>query len=162
MSDETTAAGVPAGEDAANEAAAAELRQLASLLDPVPAEAIAAARSAIAWRTMDVELAELTADTSFDADSAGVRSDAAPTMLTFDAPGLTVEVEVLEDARSRRFLGQLVPPGAGEVEIRHGGGRVVGAADELGRFSASGIAPGPVSLRCQVGALVVETDWFLA
>jgi len=162
MSDDTDAAGPTAGDDAANAELLTELRMMTLLLDPVPPEAVAAARSAIAWRTMDSELAELTDDTSVDPRLAGVRSAAAPTLLTFDASDLTVEVEVLDDVRGRRLMGQLVPPGPGEVEVRHGGGRFAVAADEMGRFSASHIASGPVSLRCQVGARVVETDWFLA
>lgn len=162
MSDDTGAGGMTPGTDAADDTVLAELRRLTEFLDPVPAEAVAAARSAIAWRTMDAELAELTADTSVDSQLAGVRSATAPTILTFDAPDLTVEVEVLEDARGRRLLGQLVPPGPGEVEVRHGGGSSAVAADEMGRFSAQSISSGPVSLRCQMGTRVVETDWFLA
>lgn len=161
MSDEpTTGDGFPddtAGEDLLN-----ELRMLAAAVDPVPPAAVAAARSAIAWRTMDAELAELVADTSVEPQLAGVRGAAAPALLTFEAPGLAVEVEVTEEGRSRRFLGQLVPPGPGEVEIRHGGGRVTVAADEVGRFDAAGIAPGPVSISCRLAAGVIETDWFLA
>ena len=162
MSDDSTATGVDPEDHAADGALLAELRMLAVTVDPVPPAATAAARSAIAWRTMDAELAELTADTSVEPQLAGVRGVASPVMLTFEAPGLTVEVEVTEEGRSRRFLGQLVPPGPGDVEIRHGGGRVALTADEVGRFAASGLAPGPVSIRCRLAATAVETDWFLA
>lgn len=161
MSDNPTAGGVPPADDTADVVLLAELRLLAAALDPVPPEAVAAARSAIAWRTMDAELAELTADTSLEPRLAGVRGGAAPVMLTFESPELTVEVEVTEDHGARRLLGQLVPPAAGEVEVRHGGGRSVVAADEVGRFSAFDLASGPLSLRCRVGTRVVETDWFL-
>lgn len=161
MSDHTDA-GPTAGDDAADDQLLREIRMMTVLLDPVPPEAVAAARSAIAWRTMDSELAELTADTSVEPQLAGVRSVAAPTLLTFDAQDLTVEVEVLEDPRGRRLLGQIVPPGPGEVEVRHAGGLFAVTADQMGRFAASGVSSGPVSLRCQVGARVVETDWFLA
>lgn len=160
MSDKPTAGGV-SPEEAADDELLGELRTLAAAVDPVPPEAIAAARSAIAWRTMDAELAELTADTSVGSQLAGVRGVASPVMLTFESPELTVEVEVAEEGRSRRFLGQLVPPGRGDVEIRHPGGRVTVAADEVGRFAASGVAPGPVSIRCRLATKVVETDWFL-
>lgn len=159
MSDDP--AGVNPEDDAAASALLADLRRVAAAVDPVPAAAVAAARSAIAWRTMDAELAELTADTSVE-QLAGVRGVASPAMLTFEAPGVTIEVEVTEEGRSLRLLGQLVPPGAGEVEIRHGGGRMSVTADDVGRFAASGIAGGPVSIRCRVGSQVVETDWFLA
>ena len=161
MTDDSTA-GVPPDDDTADAALLAELRVLASIVDPVPPSAVAAARSAIAWRTMDAELAELTADSSVEPQLAGVRGAAAPAMLTFEGPEATIEVEVTDEGRSRRFLGQLVPPGPGEVEIRHGGGLASLVADEVGRFAASGIAPGPVSIRCRVGTRIVDTDWFLA
>jgi len=35
-------------------------------------------------------------------------------------------------------------------------------ADEMGRFSASDLAAGPVSLLCRQRGGLVETDWFLA
>ena len=162
MSDDSTAAGLPDDDALENDALLAELRALAVSLDPVPPEVVAAARSAIAWRSMDAELAELTADTSVEPQMAGVRSVGAPAMLTFEAPELTVEIEVIEVGERRRLLGQLVPPGPGEVEIRHRSGRLAVTADEMGRFSASDLAAGPVSVLCRQGGGRVETDWFLA
>lgn len=162
MSDVSNAAGVPGG-DGTDDALLAELRALAAQQDPIPPSAIAAARSAIAWRTMDAELAELTADALSDPSLSGVRGTDAPTLLTFESPELTVELEVREAANGRRHLvGQLVPPAAGEVEVRHGGGTSTVQADAVGRFGAEGVEAGPVSLRCTSGARVVETDWFIA
>lgn len=162
MSDDMTAVGASDGDDAEDAALLAELRQITALLDPVPSEAIAAARSAFAWRTIDAELAELTADTLVDVQLVGVRSAATPTMLTFESAGLTVELEVTTLAGGRRIMGQLVPTGAGAVEVRHKGGTVTVDADEIGRFSVDGVDAGPVSLRCTAGGRAVETDWFLA
>jgi hypothetical protein len=162
MRDEPTAGGMSPADDAADNELLAELRAIAAAVDPVPPDAIAAARSAIAWRTMDAELAELASDSSVGPQLAGVRGMASPAMLTFESPGLTVEVEVAADGRSRRFLGQLVPPQPAEVEIRHAAGRAIVTADEVGRFAISGVAAGPVSLLCRLGPKVVETDWFLA
>lgn len=163
MSDDVNAAGVTGpDDDAADDALMAELRVLAARHDPVPAEAIAAARSAIAWRTMDAELAELTGDSSVEPELAGVRGPGNPTLLTFEATELTVEVEVVaQPDGSRRLLGQLVPAGPGTLEVRHRGGTVTAAADEIGRFAADAVAAGPVSLRCRFGESVVETDWCL-
>jgi hypothetical protein len=161
MSDDMNAAGVTGGDDA-DDALLLELRTLAALHDPVPLDAVAAARSAIAYRTMDAELAELTADTSVEPRVAGVRGAAAPALLSFDAIDLTVELEVVETAGARRLLGQLVPPRPGTVQVRHRGGTSTVTADEVGRFSADHVARGPVSLRCEVEGRVVETDWFLA
>ena len=162
MSDELNASGVTDGDGEDEAALLAELRAMMAVTDPVPPEAVAAARSAFAWRTMDAELAELTADTSVNGELVGVRGAATPTMLTFDAPGLTVEVELLDAGGRRRLMGQLVPPGPGTVEIRHRAGVATVAVDEVGRFSVDDVAVGPVSLRCAAGSQVVETDWFLA
>ncbi len=166
MSDEMGEDGHDLGTD---ERLLAELRAAASRLDPVPDAAVLAARSAFAWRTMDAELAELTADPLVDDETfAVVRGVDVPALLTFEAPGLTLEVEVATTGRSRRLLGQLVPPHPARVEVRHRGGRLEVAADEVGRFAVDDAPPGPLSLRCEVTgaagagpALVVETDWFL-
>ena len=138
----------------------AELRTAATRLDPVPDDLVAEAKSAIAWRTVDAELLELLDDAPLDSVRSG--GDVA-TLLRFRGPGLAVEVEILVDGRRRRILGQLVPGQPGRVEVRQRAGRVDVTADEVGRFSAGDLAPGPVSLRCQAPAgHWVETDWFLA
>lgn len=136
----------------------AELRAAATRIDPVPDDVFAAARSAIVWRTIDAELAEF-----LDDPLVVMRSGAQATLLRFQGPGLSVEVEVLVDGRRRRLVGQLVPAQAGGVAIRHRAGRAEVTADEIGRFSAGDLPPGPVSLRCETTAgRWVETDWFLA
>jgi hypothetical protein len=48
--------------------------------------------------------------------------------------------------------------------VRHGDALVATRADERGRFTAHGVAPGPVSLRCRLdggvgAARLVETEW---
>ncbi|MGI8810206.1 MAG: hypothetical protein ACR2KK_20645 [Acidimicrobiales bacterium] len=158
MSDETNAARFTGGDDAADDMLLSELRALAARHDPIPPEALAAARSAIAWRTLDAELAELTAESEL----VGVRGGDGPELLTFDAPGLTVEIEVAALNGRRRLLGQLVPPVPGRVEVRHAGLTVTVEADAAGRFLADDVVAGPVSLRCAAGSHLVETDWFLA
>jgi hypothetical protein len=140
----------------------AELRE-AGRLDPVPPEAVAAAKAAFLWRTIDEELAELTYDSVFDDQLlAGVRSTAPTRFLTFESPNLTVDLEAEVVGERRRLIGQLAPPQRGHVEVRHGGGAVTVEADDLGRFIADDVAPGPVSLRCraQSGA-TVSTEWVL-
>lgn len=145
----------------------AELRE-AGRLDPVPQEALAAAKVGFVWRTIDAELAELTYDSLLeDQPLAGVRgtpaSDAAR-FLSFasELAQLTVEIEAVTEGGRRRLVGQLVPPQPGEIEVRHAAGSVTVEADELGRFSAGDLAPGPVSLRCRgASGADVATDWVL-
>lgn len=122
----------------------ATLRNVIDRADPVPASVVDAARAAYSWRTIDAELAELTADSALAA--AGVRSSSAPRLLTFEGTGVAVEVEVAATGSTRRLSGQLVPVGAAQVTIRWPGGTQQTAADDLGRFSVEGIPAGSVSL----------------
>lgn len=142
-----------------------ELRLMMRRVDPVPASVVLAARSAIMWRSIDAELAELTADSLVeDRRLVGVRAHDVPTMLTFEIGGQILEVEVMPTGRVRRLVGQLVPAGPGQVVVHHGEAEVTVQADEVGRFSVDGIATGPVRVRWQASAGVrpAETDWFLA
>ena len=142
-----------------------ELRMMMRRLDPVPAEAVAAAKAAIMWRTIDAELAELTADSLMgDERLVGVRAHDAPTMLTFEVGSQVLEVEVVRRGQLRRLVGQLVPAASGQVAVRHGDAETTVEADEVGRFSVDGITPGPVRIRWQApsaGGRAAETDWFL-
>ncbi|MDQ4096495.1 MAG: hypothetical protein M3144_01310 [Actinomycetota bacterium] len=142
-----------------------QLRE-AGRLDPVPSEAVAAARSIFAWRTMDEELAALTYDSLLD-DRAlvGIRSaEPPPRLLTFEAPALTVEVETAASGDRRRLVGQLVPSQAARLEVRHSEGTTTAVADELGRFAVDDLPAGPISLHVQGSgdtAVAVTTDWVL-
>jgi len=162
MNDDVGLGGGPGAHD--DDAVMAELRQAAGQADPLPAESVAAARAAFAWRTLDAELARLAYDSLLeDQPLAGVRGVGTPRLLTFEAAGLTVEVEAAGEGPERRLLGQLVPPQPGRVELRHRGGPATVEADGMGRFAFPGVLPGPVSLRCDPasGAGTVCTDWFL-
>ena len=137
--------------DEADQELLATLRTVVQLADPVPERVQEAARASFTWRTVDAELAELAYDSLLDDDRlAGVRGDEATRTLTFEGPSYTVELEVAEEGDGRRLLGQLVPPAAATIEVRHSGGLLRLGADEVGRFSATGVAAGPMSLRCQV------------
>ena len=136
------------------------LRALGRRMDPTPPAVTAAAKAAFEWRTVESELAELTYDSWMDdRELAGVRSSGGRRQLTFEAPGLTVEVEVADGA-APGLVGQLVPAHPGTVELRHGGGVLTLAVDDLGRFAASYLPAGPLSLRCTADAASpVETEW---
>lgn len=153
--------------DADDDVLLAELRAVVARVDPVPPDVAAAARAGFIWRTIDAELAQLTSDSVLDADRmASVRGPASttPDLLTFEAGGLTVEVEATTGPKGLRLLGQLVPAQPGRVEVRHGGGTTLVDVDDMGRFTADGLVSGPVSLRCRTAADGddVDTDWFLA
>jgi hypothetical protein len=140
------------------------LAELAEALHPwtvPPPEVVEAAKRSFTWRTIDAELAQLSYDSLLDEAVASVRSGGQPRILSFEAGETTVEVEVDETAGARRLLGQLVPGGPADLELRTPGEPIVGQADELGRFVLALPADRVrVSLRCVPAAgVAVETTW---
>jgi hypothetical protein len=154
-------------EDDPDEALLDELRALTGRVDPTPEFVVAAAKASFTWRTIDdelAELAELTYDSALEEEPAGaVRGPDGPRMLTFEARDITIELEVTATGEQRSIVGQLVPPAAGTVEIRHPGETLTAEVDELGRFSVDGVDQGPASLRLHrratPDAAPVATDW---
>lgn len=139
------------------------LDELATLLGPhnePPPEVLHAARGAFTWRTVDAEIAALTFDSLLDDAPAGVRAAAQPRILTFEADGLTIEVELDATPSGRRLLGQLVPAQVAELELLSDGEVLaVSSADAMGRFSvALPRDPRRVTLRCRPpGGATVES-----
>ena len=138
-----------------------QLRQIAARLDPVPQRLLEAAVASYTWRTIDSDLAELVFDSLADDDVALVRGPEHARLLSFEASGLTIDVEVTGTGPDRRIIGQLAPPQRAAVEIRHGLDATGLDTDELGRFSGP-LRAGPFSLRCSTGTdpdRAVVTDW---
>jgi len=141
----------------------AAIRGVYDELDPVPPEVTAAARASLTWLTVDAELAEISLDSLLEAGS-GIRSTVAPRLVSFEAPTLTVEVEICETGDTRRLVGQLVPPSEAEIVVRHQDGHLSVSADQLGRFTAEGVPGGPVSLLVHFPAAPMQsvvTSWVI-
>jgi hypothetical protein len=116
------------------------------------------AQSAWCWRTVDEEL--LVASLSFDSldEPVGVLRAAPgePRTLVFTAAPLSIELEI----NARGVLGQVVPPGEGEITVEGSDGTVVGTmADDLGFFVFPTIPQGPVRLRCETATGRLVTHW---
>lgn len=128
--------------------------------DPVPESVLEGARAAFTWRNIDAELAEIVFDTA--TESAGVRSEDVDRQVTFEAPGVEIEVMVVGDG-ARRLVGQLVPPVERRVDLVGSDSVQTVDADHLGRFSFDDIAPGPVRLvvHGRDGQRLVQTEWVL-
>jgi hypothetical protein len=124
------------------------LRDVLEETDPVPSPLVDAAQAGFTWRTVDAELAELTADSVLE--GAAVRSTEAPRLLTFTAGAVSLVVEVAGPTRvgdvARRLIGQIVGPRPEEVEVRHADGSLTVPTDDYGRFRAAPVPPGPISL----------------
>jgi hypothetical protein len=142
------------------------LRAAASV-DRVPDSVREAARASLAWRDPDSALATLIGDSAQMSDSellAGVRGAGGPRLLTFSTDHFTVEVEVNSDGRTVSLVGQVAPADAARVLIDHRDGVLETRADDLGRFTASGVSEGPVRLRFTSGqgaSTAFRTDWVL-
>lgn len=138
---------ISGGPTADDTALLARLGELFDEIDPVPDTVIAAARASFAWRTIDAELAELQDDSAMT-PLVGIRGHGDSRLLTFEAPAITVVVEVTEVGEERRLVGQVVPAGAQRVEIRHARRTVAADVDTVGRFTADHVPCGPVSIAC--------------
>jgi hypothetical protein len=143
-------------------------RELGAVLaeaDPLPADAIQAGIDSFTWRTIDVELAELAGDSADrESQAAVVRASRGPRSLTFEAPGLIVQLEVTAVGTRRRLIGQLIPAQRALVTVRHQHGETVTTeADDLGRFRADDVPAGLSSLRCHLAGAgedeFIVTDW---
>ena len=128
--------------------------------DPVPDHVLAAARGAVAWRTIDQDLADLVFDST--SELTGVRDSNAPRQLTFRSHGVEIEV-MLVDSSERRLVGQLVPPRAATVTLQGTDVEFEQVSDRLGRFTFDHVQSGPVRLTvgAAAGERVVTTDWML-
>jgi hypothetical protein len=137
------------------------LRELgAALREAQAAEAVVqAAQAAFAWRTVDtdLELLALTADSWLAADEPVRRGGPEqPRTLDFRGERLAVEIEIDE----AEIVGQLTPPGPGQITLVAAGGQEVATqADEVGCFAYPLPSSGPVRLRCDLGRDTFVTEW---
>lgn len=137
--------------DLADDELLAALRQALRARDGVPAEFVAAGKSAFAWHNIDAELAQLTYDSTRDAcRTVGIRSDSASIRaLTFTSARLTIEMEVADES----LVGQIVPGEAAVLSVQPRVGTPVDVvADEIGRFSIHPIPSVPFRLQCRTAS----------
>src|SRR5215204_5776224 len=110
------------------------LRELSAALAEadVPPAVRAEGYAAWTWRDIDSELASLVYDSAVDPRlSALTRAIAAPRTLVFRTDDLAVELELA----GRALVGQVVPPGPGEVELLSPAGETRSTpVDGAGRF----------------------------
>ena len=132
----------------------AALRQALAERQAVPPEFVEAGKNAFAWHNIDAELAELTYDSSRDAEPApSTRAETASIRaLTFTSAHLTIELEVTHDS----LLGQIVPAQAGTIKVQlRDGAETTVPADRIGRFTIRPIPAGAFRLHCKTSA---DTD----
>ncbi len=127
--------------------------------DPVPSDVSDFARAALAWRTIEAELAGISYDSGAEAVPSGVRSAATARMLSFETDSWTIDIEY--NSSTGRLIGQVDPARELHVELQVAGGTIVSDTDDLGRFTFDGVLPGPISLifRTPGDLEVVKTEW---
>jgi hypothetical protein len=137
----------------------ARLKGVGRRVDAVPGHVVAAARASGSWHNIDAELAELVYDSLLDAELVGVRGGAATRQLTFETPGLSLEVEVAGEPS--RLNGQISPAQETDIEVRHADGSFTVRTDVLGHFRIEPLPPGPVSFAYQATGSkpTTHTDW---
>ncbi len=129
----------------------AVLRQALAERQAVPPEFVAAAKNAFAWHNIDAELAELTYESSRDAEpTPSTRAETASIRaLTFTSAHLTIELEVTHDS----LLGQIVPAQQGTIKVQlRDGAETTVPADGIGRFTIRPMPAGTFRLHCRTSA----------
>ncbi|MFF8175742.1 hypothetical protein [Streptomyces chartreusis] len=158
MHDDVTGEGSPGDDGFDIELLEEELRQAASILDPVPAQLCQLAVEAFALHDLDARIAELTFDSVEDAIPVRGATD-VPRMLTFRAGEVTVDVEVT----AQGLMGQVLPPQQARIEVLGGPQTATPVeADAMGRFASDAPPSGPFALRLRTGGEVVVTEWLRA
>jgi hypothetical protein len=133
--------------------------------DPVPGEAVAAAKAVASLSDVDAELATLVADTVLDSEVVLFRHDvtmqavggATDRLVSFTTAALEVDIELQDDGRS--LMGALTPPLSADVEFETAAGRASTRSDDLGRFRLTALPPGPCRLRIHALGGAVVTPW---
>lgn len=135
-------------------------RLRASLADPVPASVLAAARAAFSWRTLEAELVPAARD-SLDDELVAARGSTDSRLLGYRSAAGALEVEVVADRDGVSVVGRLSPPTLRIALLSTDGQRREPAVDDLGRFAADGLRPGPLAFLLRDGATSARTEWVL-
>jgi hypothetical protein len=150
-------------DDATTQPQRAGFRAVAHGDDPVPPEVLRAAREALTHRPSGSEVAALCGDSLDDDRSAGgpVRTTGRRLLFRTTSQDIAVAVvlEVTRDLGRCGLVGWLEPPGPEHIVVNHAEGRTLAVVDPAGRFAASDVPSGPMSLGCEAAGVTVETEW---
>ncbi|HEX8861761.1 MAG TPA: hypothetical protein VGC06_22195 [Actinomycetes bacterium] len=127
---------------------------------PVPENLVEAAKRAYAAHDIDAQFAALIYDSAEhdQAELVATRSEPASLRaMSFSSGGLTIEIEITDDA----ILGQLLPPGAGVVNVQLAKGEgVTVPVDDAGGFMVRPIPSSSFRLHCRtIAGISALTDW---
>lgn len=134
------------------------LRAEARSRDPVPGHVVEQARQALDLRDLDTELAALVAD-SDDNQQLAVRGLQDARLLTFQAPGVVVELQVTGSGSERALQGQIDATGGCELTLDMAEGTVAVTPDRHGRFRLDRVPAGRLRLQLRCADRSVSTGW---
>jgi hypothetical protein len=133
-----------------------ELRRAVARAGKPTPTMIAAGYAAYSWATVDAELAALTHDSMTEQPTLVRGAPSEGRALVFEGAQQSVELEQNADG----LVGQLVPPGTGQVTLLGPDGELAHAdVDEMGCFTFERPVTGLVRLRCRTSAGALLTDW---
>lgn len=125
----------------------ARLAALLDVVDPVPVEIDAGARSLFGLRRLDEELAELVRDS---ADERGrmlaVRGEGDVRLISFETGPVTVELQVTERGTDRDLVAQVTGTAVARAEVETSTGRRTVHVEE-GLFTTDRVPAGLLRLR---------------
>lgn len=137
----------------------ARLRQIAEVVDDPPPLLDMLARSALASRRLDGELAELVGDSAWDPGALVRAADDGVRLLSFETPSVSVELQ-LEELEGRLILRGLVSGASGNAIVDTTAGSQTAPIDAQGWFSVNDLPRGAVRVRLQaLDSTIVTTSW---
>jgi hypothetical protein len=147
------------------------LGRIAGQLDPVPAMTYELGYASFELRRLDARLAELVSDSADSERLVGVRGGSGGScrspvvggvrVLTYQAPQLSVEVQVTYDQGRRWLVGQ-VDGTATDLRVENKSGIAHVTLDEVGRFRVEDLPPGLFRLHLAGAGSEVTTSWVTA
>lgn len=137
------------------------LRRVVGQADAPPSMTYELARAAFSMRALDAELAVLVLDSAERGQElVGVRGTDQVRLLSYEAPAVGLELQVVSHGSRRSLTGQVIGTVASSVLVDTEQGEQVVHPDESGVFFLDGLQAGRARLRLTVGdGITVTTPW---
>ena len=130
--------------------------------DPVPSLVTDAAKAAFELRDLDLQLAELVADSWADSGLVATRDhNSTVRMMTFASEGGSIEVDIDHDlATGTCRLHGFVTDAVGDLNVERSDGSVVALPVVEGQFDVEGLERGPARLSVSTSdGRRIATEW---
>lgn len=145
----------------ADDALLVRLRRVAAEADAAPRTTYEHAMASFALRALDTELAVLLLDSAEPGQAlAGVRGSDEVRLLSYQAPGVDLELQWVEQGERRSLTGQVIGAQVEAVVVDAGDTEHSAQPDNCGVFWLEDLAAGLSRVRLRMaGGLTVSTPW---